>query len=101
MKDFIFLMHDDAPRDRASDDAHDWPRYIAELERRGRFAGGSEIGMGLCVRKGGEAGSIARHLVGYLKVRAHSFDDAQELLAGNPAYEAGGTVEIRELPRSD
>lgn len=24
----------------------------------------------------------------------------QQLLAGNPVYEAGGTVEVRELPRS-
>lgn len=26
-------------------------------------------------------------------------DDAQALVAGNPVYEGGGTVESRELPR--
>jgi len=27
-------------------------------------------------------------------------DDARTLLVGNPVFEAGGTVEIRELPRT-
>jgi hypothetical protein len=32
-------------------------------------------------------------------VEATDFDDARTLIAGNPVYEAGGTIEIRELPR--
>lgn len=100
MNDYMFLMHDDAPRDRANDDAHDWPRYIARLEQHGRFAGGSEIGMGASVRKSGEPGAISNHLVGYIRVRANSLKDVQKLLEGNPAFEAGSTIEIRELPRS-
>jgi hypothetical protein len=34
-------------------------------------------------------------------VKAESLDQAKTLLAGNPQFEAGGTVEIRELPRTD
>jgi hypothetical protein len=30
---------------------------------------------------------------------AASLDEARKLLSGNPVFEAGGTVEIRELPR--
>jgi hypothetical protein len=33
-------------------------------------------------------------------VQADSIDDARRFLEGNPVFEAGGTVEIRELPRS-
>jgi hypothetical protein len=38
---------------------------------------------------------------GYLRVRAESLDDAVALLQGNPVYEAGSTIEVRELPRDD
>jgi hypothetical protein len=34
-------------------------------------------------------------------VTAQSLAAARSLLAGDPVYEAGGTVEIRELPRGD
>jgi hypothetical protein len=34
-------------------------------------------------------------------VNADSLDRAKSLLVGNPVFEAGGTVEIRELPRTD
>jgi hypothetical protein len=34
-------------------------------------------------------------------VKAASLEEAKSLLAGNPHFEAGGTVEIRELPRTD
>lgn len=34
-------------------------------------------------------------------VAADSLDAARALLAGNPVFEAGGTVEIRELPRTE
>ncbi len=100
MNDYIFLMHDDAPRDRDRSDPSDWGRYIVGLENDGRFAGGSEIGTGVCVRKSGDPAAISTHLVGYIRVRAASLHDARKLLEGNPAYEAGGTVEVRELPRS-
>jgi len=40
-------------------------------------------------------------LTGFIRVAADSLEDAQGLSAGNPVSEAGGTVEIRELPRSD
>jgi hypothetical protein len=40
-------------------------------------------------------------LTGFIRVRAKSLEQAKALVAGNPLYEAGGTVEIRELPRTD
>jgi hypothetical protein len=71
------------------------------LEQSGCFQGGSAIGEGICVRKRGAAASLTAHLTGYFRVVADSLDDAKSMLAGNPLYEAGGTVEIRELPRTD
>jgi hypothetical protein len=39
-------------------------------------------------------------LSGYIRISAGDLDEARGLLAGNPVFEAGGTVEIRELPRT-
>jgi hypothetical protein len=53
------------------------------------------------VRKRGATPSVTAHLTGYVRVVADSLDHAKSMLAGNPLYEAGGIVEIRELPRTD
>jgi hypothetical protein len=96
MAEYIFLMHDDAEADLNA-----WQPYLGELRRRGLFEGGSAIGDGICVRKNGVIPSITTHLTGYIRVNADNLDQAKSLLDGNPVFEAGGTVEIRELPRTD
>lgn len=96
MPDYIFLMHDDA---RGSE--NDWGPYLAKLKQSGSFEGGSAIGDGVCVRKDGAPASLTAHLIGYIRVHADDLDHARTLLAGNPHFESGGTVEIRELPRTD
>lgn len=97
--DYLFLMHDDALTggDAIGDDA--WERYIARLQQGGHFDGGSAIGGGVTVHKSG-AGTkrITRQLTGYLRIRADGLEQAKGLVHGNPVFEAGGTVEIRELP---
>jgi hypothetical protein len=65
------------------------------------FEGGSAIGSGICVRKSGTSASVTAHLAGFIRVNAESLDQAKSLLIGNPVFEAGGIVEIRELPRTD
>jgi hypothetical protein len=52
-------------------------------------------------RKDGAARKVTEHLTGYIRITADSMEQAKSLLIGNPQFEAGGTVEIRELPRSD
>jgi hypothetical protein len=89
-------MHADA-----YDDETAWGPYLRRLEQSGCFRGGSTIGEGICVRKRGATPSVTAHLTGYVRVVADSLDHAKSMLAGNPLYEAGGTVEIRELPRTD
>jgi hypothetical protein len=96
MAEYMLLMHDDAI---SNDDA--WDPYIQKLQQRGSFEGGSAIGKGICARKSGEPASVTAHLTGYIRVNADSIDQAKLLLTGNPHFEAGGTVEIRELPRTD
>ena len=96
MAEYIFLMHDDAI---TNDDA--WGPYVQKLQDGGSFEGGSAIGDGVCARKSGEPACVTEHLTGYIRVNAGSIDQAKSLLAGNPHFEAGGTVEIRELPRTD
>ena len=44
---------------------------------------------------------VTAHLTGYIRLNADSLDHAKSMLTGNPHFEAGGTVEIRELPRTD
>jgi hypothetical protein len=96
MAEYIFLMHDDA-----LDDEKAWESYVQRLKQSGCFQGGSAIGAGLCARKNGTVPSLTAHLTGYIRVNAESLDHAKSMLAGNPLFEAGGTVEIRELKRTD
>jgi hypothetical protein len=99
MNDYIFLMHNDVPADARTGDA-EWESYFATLGRTGRFDGGSTIGTGVCYNKRTDPPAIADHLGGYIRVRAENIQQARTLLDGNPVYEAGGTVEIRELPET-
>ena len=90
-------MHDDAPLDAGTATA--WATYLAALRGSGRFDGGSAIGRGECFRREGSPKPLSGSLSGYLRVRAESLEQARAFLVGNPVFEAGGTVEIRELPR--
>ncbi len=96
MGDYIFLMHNDA----VADDEQ-WEPYIRGLQQRGCFQGGSAIGDGTCLRRSGAPASLSAHLAGFIRVSAEDLEQAKSLLSGNPVFEAGGTVEIRELPRTD
>jgi hypothetical protein len=97
MADYILFMHDDA----VSDNPSAWDAYLRTLKQNGVFEGGSEIGGGVCMRKGaGAAANITKHLVGYIRVAAATIDEVKSFMPGNPHFEAGGTVEIRELPRT-
>lgn len=95
MAEFIFLMHGDYDLHGKTED---WQPYLDKLSSAGALRGGSAIGSGLCVRRTGPIPDVSRQLVGYVKVEARDLDHARELVEGNPVYEAGGTVEIRELP---
>jgi hypothetical protein len=101
MPDYLFLMHDDAPARDGEESEEDWDGYVRRLQGSGNFQGGSAIGDGLCVRKTGAIPPIAAHLSGYIRVTARDLQHAEALLCGNPVFENGGTVEIRELPRTD
>jgi hypothetical protein len=98
MTEYIFLMHDDAI-DYVDQDA--WQPYLDKLKQGGLLQGGSAIGDGICARKSGAPGSVTEHLTGYVVANADSLDQAKSLLTGNPVFEAGGTVEVRELPQTD
>lgn len=89
-------MHNDTQQPEG-----DWEPYLATLDAGGHLRGGSAIGGGACYRKLGQAPVVTAHLAGFVRVAAVDLATAAGLLAGNPAYEAGGTVEIRELPRTD
>jgi hypothetical protein len=96
MPSYIFFMHDDV-----LDEGNDWGPYLTKLKASGFFEGGSAIGDGVCVRKSGQLPSLTAHLAGYIRVKADDLNHAESMLAGNPHFESGGTVEIRELPRTD
>jgi len=97
MLEFILLMHNDAARKVPSDM---WEHYLASLRERGVFVGGSSIGHGECIRKTGTAASTTDHLGGFIRIQARDLSEAKQLVAGNPVFEGGGTVEIRELPKT-
>ncbi|MBL8555809.1 MAG: hypothetical protein JNL41_16155 [Phenylobacterium sp.] len=96
MADFIFLHHDDA----SGGSRLDWDPYLTRLREAGVFQGGSAIGNeGCCAKKTGDAPELTAHIMGYVRVTADNLAEARKLLPGNPVFEAGGTVEIRELPK--
>lgn len=97
MNDYIFFMHNDGLE--CSDNNAEWEQYLKKLRVCGQFEGGSSIGHGECVAKAKPPKSITPHLSGYLLVQAETLEAAKVLLEGNPVFEAGGTVEIRELLR--
>jgi hypothetical protein len=97
MPDFLFLMHDDA----LSENSAAWGPYLAGLESAGALRGGSAIGGGLCVCKSGPAPGTTSHLTGFVRIEARDLEHAKSMIAGNPVYDGGGTVEVRELPRTD
>jgi len=99
MNDYILLIYNDAVDAAAADDGEKWNQYLSSLRLSGCFDGGSAIGHGLKVRKGHPEQPSSPDLTGFIRVRADSLAKAQAFLVGNPAYEAGGTVEVRELPR--
>jgi hypothetical protein len=97
MADFILLMHDlPHPAPLAP-----WEPYLAGLGDAGVLRGGSTIGTGACFNKSGDVPAITAHIGGYIKIEVENLSAAQTFLTGNPIYEAGGTVEIRELPRDE
>ena len=96
MADYLLLMHDDA-----TTATQGWPEYFHKLREAGVFEGGSAIGGGMTARKDAKPAPLAAHLGGFIRITARDLDHAREFLAGNPVYEAGGTVEIRELPRTE
>jgi hypothetical protein len=91
-------MHDDTT---APVRTGEWAIYLGGLQAAGCFQGGSAIGGGICARKSGTVPEIARQISGFIRVGAADLEQARALLAGNPVFEAGGTVEMRELPRTD
>lgn len=99
MIDYIFFMHNDA-RDEKRNQGDEWAAYLAQLQQAGAFQGGSAIGDGVCLSKTGNAPAITPQLSGFIRVQAESLNRARELVQGNPVFEAGGTVEIRELPKT-
>ncbi len=90
-------MHDDAGTDEKEAGEDAWSHYIELLQAKGVFQGGSSLGSGACKNKSGTTKNITSCLVGYIRIHADSQSHAEELLRGNPVFEAGGTVEIREL----
>lgn len=100
MNEYMLLMHQDAPDRNAADNPEGWARYLGRLRATGRFDGGSSIGNGVRLRKNQASQPSENDIDGFIRMRADSLEDAKQFLEGNPVYEAGGTVEIRELPRT-
>ena len=98
MHDYVLFMHNDVPDGQPRPD-QEWSAYFAKLRESGAFQGGSSIGGGVCVTKSTSSRPITSSLSGYIRVCARDLSAARELVIGNPVYEAGGTVEVRELPK--
>lgn len=99
MNEYLLLMHGDSRDHQLAGSGEQWERYLGVLRASGRFDGGSSVGAGALYRKGQEPMAALGGVSGFLRIRAASLDEASGFLAGNPVFEAGGTVELRELPK--
>ncbi len=97
MKDYLLLMHDDAALPVLADA---WAPYLEALRASGVFQGGSAIGPGEALQKGRAPKTADLGVTGYIRIAARDLDEARRWVAGNPVFESGGTVELRELPRT-
>lgn len=96
MQDFILFMHTDTTTP-VPDDL--WEPWFERLRAAQAFQGGSAIGAGEVLRKDLPAACLTSGIDGYVRIRAPDLPAARALIRGNPVYECGGSVEIRELPR--
>jgi len=94
MHDYLMLIHNDPVRSYRESD---WEAYIQTLVKSGTFRGSGVIGSGVCRRKSGTAPPITARIGSYIRLHAESLAEVESLLAGNPVFENGGTVELREL----
>lgn len=101
MPEFIVFMHNDVVDRELANAAERWESYLTQLRASGRFNGGSSIGRGLSLKKGLQPVPSGNEIEGFIRVEATSPEEAAKVLEGNPNYEAGGTVEIRELLQDD
>ena len=99
MNEYLLLMHGDSLDHKLAGSEVQWERYLGVLRASGRFDGGSPTGTGALYQKGREPVAVTGGVSGFLRIRASSLDEATRYLAGNPVFEAGGTVELRELPK--
>ena len=97
MAEFILLMHK-LPDGIVEED---WSPWLDRLAQSGNLRGGSEIGGGKTCCKLGRPATMTSHINGFVRIEAADMNEAEMLLSGNPVFEAGGTIEIRDLPVSD
>ena len=91
-------MHERMNQGSAASSEASWDSYLAMLRASGGFCGGSSIGQGECLRRDGGTEQITSHLSDYIRIQAADIEDAKKFLHGNPVYESGSTIEIREFP---
>ena len=101
MQDFILFMYNDAIDKSQANDDQGWGAYFSKLRASGQFDGGSSIGRGTKFKKNHPEYPSGTEMTGFIRIRAGDMDGAKVFLSGNPIFEAGGTVEIRELPRDE
>jgi hypothetical protein len=99
VNEYLLLMHGDSRDPELAGNGELWASYLGRLRASGRFDGGSSIGTGAIYGKGREPVAVTNGVSGFLRIRAASLDEASSFLAGNPVFEAGGTIELRELLR--
>jgi len=99
VNEYILLMHDDVTDEAIASDGARWAAYFRALGESGCFDGGSAIGTGESVKRGCPASPARTNPTGFIRVRAQSLEAAKAFVVGNPVYDGGGTIDVRELPR--
>jgi hypothetical protein len=96
MKEFLILNYNDVTDSQLANDPERWSNYVAMLRSRQALVDGSALGNGILCRIGQPDRTAVSGVDGVLRIRADSLAAARDCLQGNPTWDGGGTVEIRE-----
>ncbi len=112
MEKFMLIFHGGISPDSSPEEMQanmgKWMAWVDELVKSGTYASGEALIPGGKLVKGSASGvtdgpyTEGKEVVGgYFIVNAASYDDAVALCAGYPDFDAGGSVQVRQVMKFD
>jgi D-arabinose 1-dehydrogenase-like Zn-dependent alcohol dehydrogenase len=96
MTQYILLIQGNA---KSKSTTEDWDQFFTAARQSGSFEGGSAIGK-RAVLGDTQSAKSSEHIVGYMRFDSEDKQKLLDLLKRHPVVMHGGSVELREMPKS-